>query len=206
MHLFILYNLQLEIINFLYKNLSKADCCVQTLYYDKTMSNLTTLSITDDSGFLAIVNADKYNSFLNEEWAMPQLFRRFVDEMNRDNLIIWSTGCENTWTVNFVNKPSNKKSFREFSKTIAVTGGQIFLTNFEDLTMSAQYENEKIPAKHNVDLYLRLDNGIYEFKVRQLFDPTHYEHKAGDADFEIVVQSKIKTMEQEIDRIFWQTE
>ena len=29
MHLFILYNLQLEIINFLYKNLRKAECCLQ---------------------------------------------------------------------------------------------------------------------------------------------------------------------------------
>src|SRR4030095_4998009 len=112
---------------------------MQTLFYDKTMSNLTTLSITDDSGFLAIVNADKYNSFLNEGWTLPQLFERFVDEMNRDNLIIWSTDSENTWKVNFVNKPSDKKSFREFSKTMTVTNGQIFLTNYEDLTISAQY-------------------------------------------------------------------
>jgi len=29
MHLFILYNLQLEIINFLYKNLRKAECWLQ---------------------------------------------------------------------------------------------------------------------------------------------------------------------------------
>jgi hypothetical protein len=169
------------------------------------MSNLTTLSITDDSGFLAIVNADKYNSFVNGNWTQPQLFERFIDEMNRDNLIIWSTGSENKWTVNFVNKPSNKKSFREFPKTMAVTDGQIFLTNFEDLTMSAQYENEKIPAKHNVDLYIKLDNGIYEFRIRQLFDPTHYEHEAGDVGFEIVVLSNLKAIEQKVDKVFWHT-
>src|SRR4030095_10823986 len=176
---------------------------MQTLFYDKTMSNLTTLSITDDSGFLAIVNADKYNSFVNEKWTLPQLFERFVEEMNRDNLIIWSTGCENTWTINFVDKASDKKSFREFSKTMAVTDGRIFLTNFEDLTMSAQHEDEKIPAKHNADLYIKLDNGIYVFKIRQLFDPTHYKHEAGDVGFEIVVQSNLKTIEQKVEEVFW---
>jgi len=167
------------------------------------MSNLTTLSITDDSGFLAIINADKYNSFVDDKWTLSQLFERFVDEMNRDNLIIWSTGSENTWTVNFVNKPSDKKSFREFSKTMTVTDGQIFLTNYEDLTMSAQYEDAKIPSKNNVDLCIKLDNGIYEFKIRRLFDPTHYEHKAGDVDFEIVVLSNLKATEQKVDKVFW---
>jgi len=169
------------------------------------MSNLTTLSITDDSGFLAIVNADKYNSFINGNWTLLQLFEWFVDEMNRDILIIWSTGSENTWTVNFVNKPSDKKSFREFSKTMTVTDGQIFLTNYEDLTMSAQYENEKIPSKHNVDLCVKLDNGIYEFKIRQLFDPTHYKHEAGGVGFEIVILSNLKAIEQKVDKVFWHT-
>src|SRR5687767_5827241 len=110
-----------------------------------------TLTITDDSGLLAVVNADKYNSFVNEKWELSQLLKRFVEEMNNDNLIVWSTGSENTWTVSFLNQPSDKKSFRDFSKTIEVTDGQLFLTNYEDLTLSAQYKDEKIPAKHNVD-------------------------------------------------------
>lgn len=167
------------------------------------MLNPTTFIITDDSGFLAIVNADKYNSFVNEEWTLPQLFKRFVDEMNQGNLIIWSTGSESRGTVNFVNEPSRKKSFKEFSKTMSVTDGRLFLTNYEDLTMAAQYADEKVPSQHNIDLEIKLDNGIYSFKIRQMFDPANYEREAESADFEIVVQSNTKVIPQGVDKIFW---
>jgi hypothetical protein len=170
------------------------------------MLNPKILTITDDSGILAIVNADKYNSFVSEEWELPQILKRFVDEMNNDNLIIWSTGFKSTWTVNFLSQPSDKKSFREFSKTIAVTDGQLFLTNYEDLTMSAQYEDEKIPAKHNADLFVKVDNGTYDFKIRQLFDPTDYERRPRDTDFEIIVQLNTKATDQNVHEVFWRIE
>jgi len=53
------------------------------------MLNPTSFTITEDSGFLAIVNADKFNSFVSEEWELSQLLNRFVDEMNNNHLIIW---------------------------------------------------------------------------------------------------------------------
>ena len=109
----------------------------------------TTLTITDDSGFLAIANADRYNSFVDGQWNLSQLLTHFVDEMNNANLIIWRTGSENKWTIEFLDNPSNKKAFREFAKTIEVTHGQLFLTSYEDLTMAAQFSEEKIPAKDN---------------------------------------------------------
>jgi hypothetical protein len=169
------------------------------------MQNSTTLSITDDSGFLGIVNADKYNSFVSEDWQLPQLLNHFVDEMNNDNLILWSTGYENVWTVHFVSKPSDIKSFREFYKTLEVTSGKIFLTNYEDLTMAAQYHDEKIPAKHNAALSIDLSNGRHEFQIRQLFDPedNNYELE-GKVNFEIVVQIDTSKKFQRCDKIFWQ--
>jgi hypothetical protein len=172
------------------------------------MQNPTTLTITDDSGFLGIVNSDKYNSFVSEDWQLQQLFKRFVDEINNGNLILWSTGSENVWTVNFVNEPSETKSFREFHKTLEVTNGKIFLTNYEDLTMAAQYNEEKIPAKHNTDLAIDLDNGRYEFKIRQFFDPTDYNYEPeGKVNFEIVIQKDTTSKKsQQVDKVFWQAE
>ncbi|MDB5276152.1 MAG: hypothetical protein JWR61_1107 [Ferruginibacter sp.] len=171
------------------------------------MQNSTTLTITDDSGFLGIVNTDKYNSFVSEDWQLTQLFNRFVDEINNDNLILWSTGSENTWTVNFVNKPSGTKSFREFYKTLEVTNGKIFLTNYEDLTMAAQYDDEKIPAKHNTGLSVNLDNGRHVFQIRQLFDPEDFNYDPqGKVNFEIVVRADINEKAQQVDKVFWWTE
>ena len=165
-----------------------------------------TLRITDDSGFLGIVNADKYNSFVREDWQLPQLLERFVDEMNNDNLILWCTGSQNNWTVHFASKPSGIKSFREFYKSLEVTSGKLFLTNYEDLSMAAQYQDEKIPAKHNAGLSIELVNGLYEFQIRQLFNPEDYNYDPeGKVNFEIVVRTDSNKKFQRVDNVFWQT-
>jgi hypothetical protein len=167
----------------------------------------TTLTITDDSGFIEIVNPEKYSSFVGEDWQLPQLLKRFVDEMNNDNLILWSTGSENVWTVNFLSNPSDKKSFRSFYKTIEVTSGKIFLTNYDDLSMAAQYVDEKIPAKHNADLSINLDNGRYKLQVRQLFNRDDYNYEPeGQINFEVVVQVDTFKTVQQVDSVFWLTE
>jgi len=77
-----------------------------------TMSFLVTFKITDDSGFLAIVNADRFDSFIDEQWELPQLLNRFIEEMNKRHLIIWGTGSENEWTVEFLDRSTNKNVFR----------------------------------------------------------------------------------------------
>ena len=99
----------------------------------------TNLNITDDSGFLAVANVDKYNSFVSEAWELPQLLGHFVDEMNENTVIVWATGFENEWTIDVLESPSDKKSYREFTQSIEVTNGKLFLTNYEDLTMAAQF-------------------------------------------------------------------
>ena len=165
---------------------------------------MTTFTITDDSGFLGIVNADEYSGFVSENWELPQLIDHFVDQMNEDNLILWSTGAENLLTVAFVKNASNYKAFREFSKTITVTCRRVFLTNYEDLTVAAQHEDQKIPADHNADLLFELENGRHEFLIRQLFNPEddNYELE-GKVHFEVVVQHHANTNSQHVDGIFW---
>jgi len=48
-----------------------------------TMSFLVTFKITDDSGFLAIVNADRFDSFIDEQWELPQLFLFILFRANK---------------------------------------------------------------------------------------------------------------------------
>jgi hypothetical protein len=163
-----------------------------------------TLTISDDSGFLAIVNAEKYNSFVDEDWELPQLFNRFLEEMNNDNLIVWATGLESDWTVNFVAAPSNESSFREFSKTIKVTNGKLYLTNYEDLTMAAQFSDEGLPTKQNANLCVSLDNGEYELTIRQLYNPNDPQHIATDkVNFEVIVRPITILESKQVLKIFW---
>ena len=171
------------------------------------MTSPTTLTISDDSGYIAIVNPERYNSFLDENWELPQLFNRFVGEMNNDNLIIWATAFENKCTVNFVTAPSTEISFREFAKTIKVTNEKLYLTNYEDLTTAAQFSNETLPAKHNANLWVALDNGEYEFTIRQLFDPQDDDYDADNKpNFEVVVRPMTRSEPKRVSKIFWREE
>jgi hypothetical protein len=166
----------------------------------------TRFKITDDSGFLAIADPYKYNSFVHENWELPQLFNHFVNEMNNETLIIWSTGSSGEWTVLCSTKPSTKKSYREFTKSIVVADGRLCLTNYEDLTMAAQFADDKIPAAHNAELIIKLQNGQYSFTIRQMFDPEDYDYDPdGKVNFEIILQTGNKE-QQAVGKIFWQSE
>jgi hypothetical protein len=164
----------------------------------------STFQITDDSGFLAIINVDKYNSYVSEEWGFPQLIKHFCDEMNKEYLVIWATGLEYEWTVEVSKGSTNKMAFREFSKSIEVTNGKLYLTNYEDLTMAAQFEKVKLPIRHNAGLFVNLDNGRYELTIRKLFDLENFDFdKEGDVNFEILIKPYAGELIHQADEIFW---
>lgn len=163
-----------------------------------------TYKISDDAGFSAIVNADKYASFVKRDWHFSDLKLHFTEAMNNETLIIWGTGTEGDWAVKFVEQPSPQHAFREFNKVIRVTMGGLYLTNYEDLTMAAQFEDRKIPAMHRSDLFVPMSNGRYTLTVRQMFDPgSHRAAHAGQVNFEVVVQKAPEAMEQKVESIFW---
>ena len=149
---------------------------------------MDSFKITDDSGFLALVNAARYSGFVDRDWEHDQLIDHFIAEMKKANLIIWVTGLENLWKVDIGTSLSSRAAFREFTRPIDVTDGRLYLTNYEDLTMSAQFEDISLPLEHNTDLVIPLDNGSYNITVRQLFDPNHYEpDPQDDAGFEVII-------------------
>lgn len=134
-----------------------------------------TLQIYDDSGFIGIVNSEKYQSFVHEDWELDQLLLRFVQQTNLKNCIIWSVGTQNLMTVRLARTKSSEISYREASTSIKVTTGELFLTNYTDLSMAAQFEDEQIPSTHNSDLKIKIPNGEYSVLIRQMFDPQSYD-------------------------------
>jgi hypothetical protein len=163
------------------------------------------LGIYDEDGFIALVNADKYHTFVDRDWELDQLMDHFVAEMNRENIVIWQT-CPGGgfWKVRVTDQAGDQESFREFEKTINVTAGRLYLTNYTDLTMAAQFETDKIPAKLHEDLFVELPNGSYSVCVRQLFDEETYgdEEKDIETVYEIVIH-KTSTASIQADEVFW---
>jgi hypothetical protein len=162
------------------------------------------LEINDHSGLIGIVNSDCYDSYLKEDWELDELLERFKSEMNNCNCLVWATGTQDFFTLEFRKEKSSKVSNREVVANINVTNGKVFVTNYEDLTMAAQYEDETIPSKYNADKYIELANGSYTFCIRQMFDSTNYDIDNPPRPFyEIVISKQDQPKENNMQNVIW---
>src|SRR6266508_3748981 len=106
------------------------------------------LEVTDDSGFLALVVPAAYETFVASDWTLGQILAHFRAQMTRRSLLIWGTGLEGFWKVDVVLKKSKVKGFRAVNGPLQVVGGSLLLTNYESLTMAAQFKDVTLPEKH----------------------------------------------------------
>jgi hypothetical protein len=121
-------------------------------------------TVTDDSGFLGIIEPNKYLSFVDEDWELKQLFDHFRNQIKNKNILLWGTGCENTWRVQVRRYISEEVGFREFTSQINVESNVLYLINYESLTMGAQFSDVELPESHMKDLCINLDNGLYRVR------------------------------------------
>lgn len=127
--------------------------------------------VTDDSGFLGLIDPSDYRSFVDNQWTLEQLVEHFESEMRAGHLLIWGTGREDIWRVEVSFAPSSLVGFREFTAPIRASGNHLLLTNYEALTMAAQFEDVRLPEPHNQDLLVPVTPGLYACRVVQRSDP-----------------------------------
>jgi hypothetical protein len=162
--------------------------------------------VYDEDGFLSIVNTARYKTFVDEDWTLEQLFEHFASEMNSQNMVIWQAESNGggEWTIEVLEQPSGKAEFRSFSKTMEVTNNELYLVNYTDLTMAAQFDDIALPAKENADWRIPLQNGAYQITVRQMFDPADYNNEHTDITaFEVVINASDNRAESKVREIFW---
>jgi hypothetical protein len=137
------------------------------------------LEVTDDSGFLALVVPATYQSFVASDWTLDQILTHFKKQMARRCLLIWGTGLEGFWGVDVRLKQTHAKGIRQIKGPLEVVGKSLLLTNYESLTMAAQFEHVTLPEKHQSDLLVSLPNGNYSCTITQMFDPAQQQLVGG---------------------------
>jgi hypothetical protein len=141
------------------------------------------LEVTDDSGYLALIVPGTYVGFVDRRWKLDQLFEHFHRQMAQRSLLIWNTGSTGVWKVDVQVQKTPIQGFREVIGPIRVVNGTVLVTNYESLTMAAEYANVRLPEKHQEDLLIHLANGDYCCRIIQMFDPEEHEpddHSAFD--------------------------
>jgi hypothetical protein len=63
--------------------------------------------ITDDSGFIALIDPDAYDGFVGSDRTWDTLQDHFVGEAREQHLLVLSTAKEHVWSIDVLFEPSN---------------------------------------------------------------------------------------------------
>ena len=77
--------------------------------------------ITDDSGYLALIDPDAYDGFVGSDWTWDGLQDHFVREAREQHLLVWSTGMEHVWSIDILFQPVELTGFREVNGSIVAS-------------------------------------------------------------------------------------
>jgi len=146
-----------------------------------------TFSVTDDSGFLAIIDPDAYSGFVSADWELSDILAKFAEQMASRALLIWGTGTENTWSVSVGAPGAPEQFFRACEGSIIASRGRLLLTNYESLSMAAQFADVVLPEPHQRGLVVEVEPGAYRCHIAQLRDPE--APPASGADFALGLEA-----------------
>jgi hypothetical protein len=162
----------------------------------------------DDTNFIGIVNAREYNSFVDNDWSLEMLLKHFANEMKTGNILVCQMteeGIEYSWNieVNIGTELTEQKCFRKAVGYIKVTENLLYLVDYTCLTMSAQFEDEKIPDKNCLHYKIDIENGIYKVDIIQFYNVDKDEY-IGNTEKDILLNfTKVSEFQQSLDKVAW---
>lgn len=159
-----------------------------------------THKISDDSGFIGLIDANKYESFVDNNWNLDQLFDHFKKQIMNNTLLLWGTGSENIWKIEVNEGITNTKGYRNIIGSIKVSNNALYLINYESLTMAAQFSEVALPEKHMLDLKIPISNGNYNIQIIQYSAPDM--DSSSNTDF-IIEYDKTEILSNTWKKVAW---
>ena len=123
-------------------------------------------SQVDEDGFVALVCPNEYSGYIGEDWTFEQVLGKFVEQMNNNIMFIAYAGADFAdEPLRISNTPSSDAARRETSGLLQVGQEGLWLTDYTQLTMAAQFRDEKPNANHHLEL--PIPPGLYRVTLRQ---------------------------------------
>ncbi len=163
-----------------------------------------------DTNFIGVVNADKYTSFVDGDWDLKMLLQHFANEMQRGCILVFQMteeGIEHSWNVDVeVGVDLTQQTcFRKDVGYIEVTDNQLFLVDYDCLTMGAQFSDEKVPDENCSKYKVNIENGFYKVEVIQFYNVDKDEY-IGNSNADIILNfTRVEDFIQKINQVFWCT-
>ncbi|WP_445658921.1 hypothetical protein [Achromobacter sp. NCFB-sbj8-Ac1-l] len=120
----------------------------------------------DEDGFFALVCPDAYQGYVHEDWTLAQVLERFVQQMNAQALFAAFPGPDLAdASLRIADVASPGAAWRTVSGLVRVGEGGLWLTDYTQLTMAAQFDDE-MPTRDE-QLQLPIGPGLYRVTLRQ---------------------------------------
>lgn len=106
----------------------------------------------DEDGFVCLVSPDTYAGFVDEDWELDALLERFVEQCNLGSLFIAYPGPDHADDRLVIDPgaPRPTHALREIGGIVHVGAGGLWLTDYMQLTMAAQFSDSGPLANHAV--------------------------------------------------------
>ncbi|SFI69677.1 hypothetical protein SAMN04488574_10427 [Bacillus sp. 71mf] len=86
---------------------------------------------------------------------------------------------------------------------IRVTGNQLYVVDYDCLTMAAQFESNKVPDKNCSNYKINIENGVYKVEVLQFYNVDNDKY-VGTNEKDILLNFiKVPAFQQTVNRVFW---
>ncbi|MDP0399752.1 hypothetical protein [Tsukamurella strandjordii] len=121
----------------------------------------------DDDGFVLLVTPDSYDSYIDEDWTLDQITTRFTEQMTAGSMFAAYVGPDAALHQLTYGAPAPSAAVaREASSAIDVAAGGLWLTDYTQVTMAAQFEDQQPLGTYSTRL--PVDPGRYEVRLQQL--------------------------------------
>jgi len=130
------------------------------------VSNIDLSLQVDEDGFVCVVAPDTYRGFVDEDWALDDLLARFVEQMNRGSLFVAYPGSDNANSNLIVESESSPvQALREASGIVHVGAEGLWVTDYTQLSMAAQFADESPLAGYSQRI--PAEPGMYRVTLRE---------------------------------------
>lgn len=142
------------------------------LGYGAAMSDVDLLHV-DEDGFFCLVAPDAYRGFVDEDWQLEQLLTHFVAQMREGSLFIAYPGPDDAdEAVAVADDRADTSALREAVSTVDVGAGGLWLTDYTQLTMAAQFDDEAPTASGAI--CLPVPEGVHHVTLRHVDGSPRY--------------------------------
>ncbi|WP_445661394.1 hypothetical protein [Bacillus sp. FSL K6-3431] len=114
-------------------------------------------------------------------------------------------GIEHSWNVEVKigTNVTEQKCFRQAEGYIKVTDNQLYIVDYDCLTMAAQFESEKVPDINCSTYKIDIENGIYKVDIIQYYNVNKHEY-IGKNDEDILLHFiKASDFQQLVEHVLW---